>query len=90
MTFGGAPLIVNHAAKIVLKKLLGVVFIVLGLAALLTPLTPGSWLALIGLELLGIRLLLQRTFLSLLPGRYRQKAERLIERMKNKIPHSRR
>jgi hypothetical protein len=38
------------------RKLVGVLFIIIGLAALLTPFTPGSWLALIGLELLGIRL----------------------------------
>lgn len=39
------------------KKLLGVALILLGVFALLTPLTPGSWLALIGLELLGFRIL---------------------------------
>jgi hypothetical protein len=41
----------------ILKKVVGVIFIILGLLALVTPLTPGSWLALIGLELLGIRIL---------------------------------
>ena len=41
-----------------LKKSLGVLLIILGLIALLTPLTPGSWLAIIGLELLGIRIAL--------------------------------
>ena len=40
-----------------LKKVIGVILILIGLVALLTPLTPGSWLALIGLELLGVRLL---------------------------------
>lgn len=40
-----------------LKKILGVVFIVIGLLALVTPLTPGSWIALLGLEFLGIRFL---------------------------------
>ncbi len=38
------------------KKALGVILIIIGLAALLTPLTPGAWLAIIGLELLGIRI----------------------------------
>ena len=38
------------------SKALGVILIILGLAALVTPLTPGSWLAIAGLELLGIRL----------------------------------
>ena len=37
------------------KKTIGVVLIVLGLLALVTPLTPGSWLALLGLELIGVR-----------------------------------
>ncbi len=37
----------------ILKRVLGGVLIVIGLAALFTPLTPGSWLALIGLELVG-------------------------------------
>jgi membrane protein implicated in regulation of membrane protease activity len=40
-----------------LQKVLGVVFVLVGIFALVTPLTPGSWLALIGLELLGIRIL---------------------------------
>ncbi len=38
-----------------IKKVVGVILILIGLAALVTPLTPGSWLALIGLELLGAR-----------------------------------
>ena len=40
-----------------IKKAVGVVLILMGLAALFTPLTPGSWLAIIGLELLGVRTL---------------------------------
>ena len=40
-----------------IKKTVGVILILLGLAALVTPLTPGSWLAFIGLELLGVRIL---------------------------------
>ena len=40
-----------------IKKVVGVVLILVGLAALVTPLTPGSWLAVIGLELLGVRIL---------------------------------
>ncbi|MEK7635269.1 MAG: hypothetical protein AAB446_02465 [Patescibacteria group bacterium] len=39
------------------KKTIGVVFIMIGLISLLTPLTPGSWLAIIGLEFLGVRIL---------------------------------
>ena len=40
-----------------LKIVIGILCIVIGLLALVTPLTPGSWLALIGLELIGIRTL---------------------------------
>ena len=40
-----------------IKKVLGVILIIVGLVALVTPLTPGSWLLIIGLELLGIRIL---------------------------------
>jgi hypothetical protein len=50
--------------KSIFRKVLGVILIIVGLAALLTPLTPGSWLALIGLELLGIRLLVFKKFFS--------------------------
>jgi len=46
--------------KNIAKKTIGVILIIVGLLALLTPLTPGSWLALIGLEMLGIRLLIER------------------------------
>ena len=40
-----------------IKKVVGLILILVGLAALITPLTPGSWLAIIGLELLGVRIL---------------------------------
>ena len=40
-----------------LKKVIGIILIIVGLAALFTPLTPGSWLAIIGFELLGVRIL---------------------------------
>jgi len=41
-----------------IKKTIGIILILIGLAALFTPLTPGSWLVFIGLELLGLRILL--------------------------------
>jgi hypothetical protein len=41
------------------KKFLGVVLIILGFLALITPCSPGSWLILVGLELLGLRFLLE-------------------------------
>jgi len=53
---------------------------VLGVLALLTPFTPGSWLALIGLELVGLRLVFQRKILSWLPQKYRERARNLLER----------
>jgi len=39
-----------------LRIILGIVLIILGVAAALTPFSPGSWLALIGLEILGLRI----------------------------------
>jgi len=39
------------------KKIVGVLLIVIGLLALVTPLTPGSWLIVVGLQFLGLRLL---------------------------------
>ena len=45
--------------KKVLRIAIGVFLLILGLAALFTPFTPGSWLALVGLEFLGLRVLLR-------------------------------
>lgn len=42
------------------KKAIGVALIVLGIIALITPLTPGAWLIFVGLELIGIRLVLNK------------------------------
>jgi len=38
------------------KKIVGVILILVGLLALVTPFTPGSWLVFVGLEFIGIRL----------------------------------
>ncbi|MBI2052659.1 MAG: hypothetical protein HYT34_00210 [Candidatus Ryanbacteria bacterium] len=38
------------------KKILGLILILIGLLAFFTPFTPGSWLVFIGLEFLGVRL----------------------------------
>lgn len=46
-------------AKKIIRITVGVILIILGLAALVTPFTPGSWLAVIGLEFLGLRVLLR-------------------------------
>ncbi|MEK7585407.1 MAG: hypothetical protein AAB455_02760 [Patescibacteria group bacterium] len=45
-----------------IKKIIGIILILAGLAALFTPLTPGSWLAVLGLELLGVRILFFNKF----------------------------
>jgi uncharacterized protein YqgC (DUF456 family) len=47
-----------------LRFLLGILCLLLGIFALVTPLTPGSWLILVGMELLGI--------MSLMPARIRE------------------
>jgi uncharacterized protein YqgC (DUF456 family) len=39
------------------KKTIGILLIVIGLLALVTPFTPGSWLIFVGLELFGFRML---------------------------------
>ncbi|MEK7563417.1 MAG: alpha/beta fold hydrolase [Patescibacteria group bacterium] len=43
-----------------LRMIAGVLLVILGLAALFTPLTPGSWFALIGLELMGFGFLIPK------------------------------
>ncbi len=43
--------------KPITRKIIGVILMIVGLIALVTPLTPGSWLFLIGFELLGLRVL---------------------------------
>jgi drug/metabolite transporter (DMT)-like permease len=63
----------------VLKIILGIFLIFIGVFALLTPLTPGSWLALIGLELLGLRILLERKLINLVPHKYRRKVRNLLK-----------
>jgi len=72
--------------KKILKKVLGVVFIILGFLALVTPFSPGSWLVLVGFEILGLRMLLERKLLSFLPDKHREKVENLLEKAKRMIP----
>ncbi len=43
-----------------LRITLGIILVVFGFVALVTPLTPGAWLALIGLELLGFGFLVPK------------------------------
>jgi protein-S-isoprenylcysteine O-methyltransferase Ste14 len=63
--------------KAIIKKVLGVILIIVGLFALFTPLTPGSWLALIGLELLGVHLLIFKKFLN---DKHRAALERFMKK----------
>ncbi len=68
--------------KTIIKKVIGVILIIYGIFALLTPLTPGSWLALIGLELLGIRQFVFRKFLN---DKQRAAAEKFMEKLKSRF-----
>ncbi|MDD5098788.1 MAG: hypothetical protein PHP35_00370 [Candidatus Colwellbacteria bacterium] len=52
-----------------LKKIIGIILIILGLVALLTPFTPGSWLIFAGLEFLGLRILFWKKIRTILEGR---------------------
>lgn len=61
---------------IIFKRIIGVICVLVGLLALFTPLTPGSWLTLIGLELLG--------FGFLIPKRIRAMYHNLMVRWKLK------
>jgi drug/metabolite transporter (DMT)-like permease len=75
----GVSFLLNNMLR-TLKIILGIFLILVGVLALLTPLTPGSWLALIGLELLGSRILLERKLVSILPHKYRHKVRNLFKR----------
>jgi hypothetical protein len=68
--------------KVIIKKIIGVILIIVGLIALFTPLTPGSWLALIGLELLGIRKWVFRKFLN---DKQRAAAEKFMDKLKSRF-----
>jgi len=68
--------------KSIIKKVIGVILIIYGIFALLTPFTPGSWLALIGLELVGIRQFVFRKFLN---DKQRAAAEAFIEKLKSRF-----
>jgi hypothetical protein len=75
--------------KQILKKTIGVILIIIGLAALVTPFTPGSWLALIGLELVGFGFLLENRIGRALKNRYKNSFENL-KRKVGQISHRKR
>lgn len=68
--------------KPILKKAVGVILIALGLAALLTPLTPGSWLALIGLQLVGLGFLLENRFSRAIKNKFKNSFENLKRKVR--------
>ena len=46
----------------VLRIILGVVCLIVGLLAVVTPLTPGGWLTVVGIEALGLRAFFTKRF----------------------------
>ncbi len=54
-----------------LKKAIGYFFVVVGFLALVTPLTPGAFLLVVGMELLGLRMAF---FDKVLPKKWRGNA----------------
>ena len=74
------------------KQVIGVILIVLGFLALVTPATPGSWLILLGLEFLGLRLLLSDRLLTWAdahPGTCPERIIRAILRTEHRLFGSR-
>lgn len=61
------------------KKSIGIICIILGFLALITPLTPGSWLILIGLEILGLGFLLDGRLSRFLKGKNKERFENFLK-----------
>jgi hypothetical protein len=70
---------VSRMKKIV-KIPIGIICIILGFLALITPFTPGSWLILIGLEILGLGFLLDGKLSRLLKGKNKGRFENLTKK----------
>jgi len=68
------------------KKVLGIILIILGFLALITPLSPGSWLILVGLELLGFGFLFEDKLPAFLKSGNRCRFRNPLK--KNKQKHS--
>ncbi len=66
------------------KKALGIVLIILGFLALITPCSPGSWLILVGLELLGLRFLLEDKLPAFLKVSHKGRFRNLLNKIKRK------
>ncbi len=65
----------------ILRYAIGIILILLGFLALVTPLTPGSWLIPIGLELLGLRILLRDKLLAWAQARPNSRCAKVICRV---------
>ena len=71
--------------KQILRKILGIILIILGFVALVTPFSPDSWLMLIGLEILGFRFLLEGKLSFLLRRKHKGRFENSITKSKQKF-----
>ena len=71
----------------ILRYTIGIILILLGFLALVTPLTPGSWLILIGLELLGLRILLRDKLLAWAQARPNSRCAKVICRVMRARKH---
>ena len=69
------------AVRKILRYTIGIILILLGFLALVTPLTPGSWLIPIGLELLGLRILLRDKLLAWAQARPNSRCAKVICRV---------
>ena len=67
-----------------LKKALGIVLIILGFLALITPCSPGSWLILVGLEFLGLGFLLEDRLPDFLKVCHKGKFKNLLKKIRGK------
>jgi hypothetical protein len=66
--------------KRAIRLTIGVILVLLGLVALFTPFTPGSWLVPIGLEVLGLRILLENRVRAWADARPNSRAARVALR----------
>ncbi len=65
----------------IVRYTIGIILILVGFLALVTPLTPGSWLIPIGLELLGLRILLRDKLLAWARARPNSRGAKVICRI---------
>ncbi len=70
--------------KKIVKIPIGIICIILGFLALITPATPGSWLIPIGLEILGLGFLLESRLSRFLKGKNKERFENFIKKFRKK------